>query len=62
MNDDENNLSDNLAALLTKPNDPPLTRDIVDIVRNKNSIKFGFEKGTANEMLGRNETPGSTLR
>ena len=58
----DTNLLDNLAALLTKPNDPPLTRDIEDVVRNKNSIKFGFEKGTANEMLGRNDTPGSTMR
>ena len=62
MKNDDSNLPDNLAALMTKPNNPSLTRDIDDIVRNKNSIKFGFEKGTANEMLGRNETLGSTLR
>ena len=54
--------SDNLAALLTKPNDPPLIRAIEDVVRGMNSIKFGFEKGTANEMLGRNDAPGSTMR
>ena len=56
------NLPDNFVALITKPNSPPLTREIGDVVRNKNSIRFGFEKGSVNEMVGRNDTPGSTLR
>ena len=56
------NLPDNLAALLTEPSKPPLTRKIDDIVRNKNSVRFGFEKGTATEMIGKNASQGSTLR
>ena len=47
---------------MTRPNNPPLTRDVRDVVHNKNSMRFGFQKGSVNEMLGRNDTRGTTLR
>ena len=54
-------IADHLIALLTKPNLPKFMESVDDLVQ-QSKIKWSILKGAAEEEIGRNDPPGTTLR
>ena len=54
-------IADHLIALLTKPTLPKFMESVDDLV-HQSKIKYSILKGAAEEEIGRNDPPGTTLR